>query len=76
MHHYEVDWVNNFTVRVLNVASLDFSAPTLWLSQRYKDIEILSMVILDAILRVRGPSHASSFIFHGLWNTSRAIRIP
>jgi hypothetical protein len=34
------------------------------------------MVILDAVLRVRGPSHASSFIFHGLWNSSRAIRIP
>ena len=76
MYHDEVDWVNDFTVWVLYVASLDFAAPTLWLSQRYKKIEILWMVVLDAVLRVRGPSHASFFILRGFWNSSRAIRFP
>jgi hypothetical protein len=76
MHHYKVDGVNHFTERVFNVAALDLAAPSLWLSQRNEKVKTLAMVILDAELGVRGPSHASFFIFHGLWNASRAINIP
>jgi hypothetical protein len=70
MVHYKVDRVNHFAERVFNVAALNLPAPSLWLSQRDKQVKTLSMVILDAELRVRGPSYASFFIFHRLWNAS------
>jgi len=76
MQHYKVDGVNHFTERIFNVAALDLAASSLWLSQRDEQVKTLSMVILDAELRVRGPSHESFFIFYRLWNASRAINIP